>query len=195
MSNTTNAEKKVLRDSTEPIDVVYVDEGKKKKTVSKLEKNQDDIRQVVRSNVRWFKQKQVKDDNELLLRIEYFFEDCANKGELPTFEKMCLVLGAPIYVVKSWQTSSQTTQFRKDVLAKAVTFLAAVDAELVVNGTLPAIPYIFRAKNYYEMTDSQDVTFHASDPLGEAKDTKELQKKYIESTAVDDPISVDFTET
>lgn len=179
---------------TDTLDVAYREQGKNKNAVSKIKNNREDIATVVNSNIRWYKQKMVKDDRELIERLGIFFDYCAENGELPTFEKMCLSLGAPTYVVKSWRTSSATTKLRKDALSQAVTLLSSIDAELVVNGAMPPIPYIFRAKNYYDMVDKQDFVFQAVDPLGDVQDKEELHKKYSESAAIDEQISADFLE-
>lgn len=188
------SEKELKREVTDNLNVDYQEHGKNNRAVSKIKNNREDIATVVGRNIRWYKQKMVKDDHELIQRLEIFFDYCAENGELPTFEKMCLALGAPPHVVKSWRVISATTQLRKDALAQAVALLASIDAELVVNGAMPPIPYIFRAKNYYELVDKQDISFVAADPLGDIQDKEELHKKYIESTISDEPVKVDFIE-
>jgi hypothetical protein len=43
------------------------------------------------------------------------------------------------------------------VVRRAKDFIAAYDARMVSDGKLNPVTYIFRAKNYYDMKDTQDV--------------------------------------
>lgn len=43
--------------------------------------------------------------------------------------------------------------------------------------------YIFRAKNYYGMKDTQDVVIQAKDPLGDGASREELERRLLENTA------------
>lgn len=49
-----------------------------------------------------------------------------------------------------------------DIVKKAKDYIAVFDAELVMNGKIPAPVYIFRSKNYYGMKDVQEVKVEAN---------------------------------
>lgn len=71
------------------------------------------------------------------------------------------------------------------MIKKAKQILAGIDAKLVSQGKIPQITYIFRAKNFFGMTDKQEVVLTPNNPLGAETPPEELQKKYIEAASCD----------
>jgi hypothetical protein len=59
-----------------------------------------------------------------------------------------------------------------------------MDAELVQRNKIPAVPYIFRAKNYYGMTDTTEISVSTTpNLLGDDGNREELAAKYSEAVA------------
>lgn len=147
----------------------------------------DEIKQILRNTLYWYKRDIVKSDEECAERLNEFFEHCAETGELPTVEKMCLALGTDRATVWEWQTKGVHGAGRANMIKQAKAMMAAMDAELVQRNKIPQVTYIFRAKNFYGMRDQTDVVVSPSNPVGDAASQKELADKY--ETIFDDPDS------
>ena len=124
----------------------------------------------------------VQNDEQLCERLDWFFETCANTNQLPTVEKMCLSIGWPRETVferingirKGFSTNTA------DILKKAKNLIASLDAELAQEGKIQPVVYLFRAKNYYNMRDQQDVVLTPNNRLNEYQDASTIEAKYAE---------------
>ncbi len=129
-----------------------------------------------------YKQPRVKSDKELAQRLNDYFVRCATNGQVPTVEEMSLCTGYSQQTCYDWETgrnhgfSPETSM----IIKKAKEVLKTFDAKLVIAGKLNFLAYCFRAKNYYGMTDKQEVVLTPNQPLGDQASEKELEKKYIE---------------
>ncbi len=121
----------------------------------------------------------VKSDEELIKRLDYFFMHCAETGQIPTVEKMCLCLGYVRNTIFDWETGKQHgfSPETKDIIKNAKQLIASFDSELLLSGKLNPVAYIFRAKNYYGMKDQQEHVVAAVDPLGETVSEDEIKKR------------------
>ena len=63
------------------------------------------------------------------------------------------------------------------MIKKSKEILAALDAELVSRGKIPQVTYIFRAKNFFQMSDSATITVIPTQPLGDSPDQKQLEER------------------
>lgn len=137
-----------------------------------------------------YRQPRVRSDEELTERLDDYFRRCAERGQTPTVEEMCLSTGYSIQTVKEWQYginhgfSPQTAT----IIKKAKDFMQTFDAKLVIAGKMNFLAYCFRAKNYYGMRDQQDLNFVQPNPLGETKSPEELRRKYLEDIGADPDI-------
>lgn len=133
------------------------------------------------SNVQyWFGRGKVRTDDECLERLEEFFNRCIDTGEYPTVEKMCVALGVTRKCVWEWEKGSQGMA-RAVMIQQAKEALAAIDSDLVQQGKIPQVAYIFRSKNYYGMTDTTRVEVNTHDILSQIDDTKVIEQKYIDA--------------
>lgn len=66
-----------------------------------------------------------------------------------------------------------------NILKKAKNLIASLDAELALDSKIQPVVYMFRAKNYYGMKDTQDVEISAK-PMVEQADHAVLEAKYAE---------------
>ena len=112
----------------------------------------EDIQQAVYSAARRYGFKPVMTDDECELRIQNFWAEIVDQGEMPTMEKLALHLGVTRGTLTLWRNGSQG-QRRSEMINKAIEVLAAVDADLVLKRKIPEITQIFRSKNYYGMSD------------------------------------------
>lgn len=124
----------------------------------------------------------VHTDEDLCQRLDWFFETCANTNQLPTVEKMCLAIGWPRETVFEMINGIRKgfSNNTADILKKAKNLIASLDAELAQEGKIQPVVYLFRAKNYYNMRDQQDVVLTPNNRLNEYQDRSTIEAKYAE---------------
>ena len=125
---------------------------------------------------------QVQSDEEICERLDWFFKNCSETRQLATVEKMCLALGLTkeyvfeiISGVKPGFSRNTAT-----ILKKAKNFIASIDAELAQEGRIQPVVYLFRAKNYYNMKDQQEVVLTPNNQLNDYQDVATIEAKYAE---------------
>lgn len=135
-----------------------------------------------------YSQTKVTSDEELANRLNDYFKRCAYSGQIPTVEEMCLSTGYSYATCYDWEVgrnkgfSSETSK----IIKKAKEMLKAFDAKLVVSGKMNFLAYCFRAKNYYGMTDKQEVVLTPNaNQFGDSATPEELQRRYLEATVAD----------
>lgn len=139
-----------------------------------------EIADAISSAFQYFKMPLVKSDEECAERLNAYFEECKRQGRLPKVETMALALGTVRQVVWKWENGNGCSQVRQRMIQRAKAILAAVDAELVSSGKLPQVVYIFRAKNFYDMKDQNDVVITPNNPLGQEESAETIAEKYAE---------------
>ena len=145
----------------------------------------EEISQAVKESYQYFKRPLVKSDEECAQRLDEYFNQCIEQGQIPTVEDMCLALGATRQTLFRWEHGENASKTRSDLIKKAKEILAGIDAKLVSQGKIPQITYIFRAKNFFGLTDKQEVVVTPQAPLGDTKDTKALEAEYVDSVVSD----------
>ena len=150
------------------------------------------LRAIISENTRDFKKPIVKTDEECMQRLVDFFDYYANTEGvgIPTVEKMCLALGADVNTVWDWQNGAKGDN-RAVIVKRAKQILAAIDADLVLNGHINPVAYIFRAKNYYGLKDQQDVVVQAKNIFGDGVSREEIERRLMEDTSGKDSEVVD----
>lgn len=136
----------------------------------------DEISRIATNVLQWYARPPVTTDEEVADRLNEFFVRIVNIGEVGTFEKMCMALGVTVRQVNSWLrgTAGQT---RAAMLERAKDILAAIDAELVITGRIPVVPYIYRSKNYYGMSDQPQQQPTSQSPF-ESGSPQEIAARY-----------------
>ena len=136
-----------------------------------------EISQILNNSLYWRNHPKVHTDEECADRLNEFFTHCAETGEIPTVEKMCLALGHTRMSVWNWEQGSQGNA-RKEMIEMAKEILASIDAELVSRGKIPQITYIFRAKNFFGLSDKTEVVLTPNNPLESNMSSDELRQRY-----------------
>lgn len=131
----------------------------------------------------WFGSPKVKDDEDCRQRLIAFFEYYAHTGGIPTVEKLSLALGATPQTLWDWEVCKAKGAERAEMIKAAKIYLSAIDADLALLGYIDKVVYIFRAKNYYGMKDTQDIVVQARDPLGDGTSREELERRLMEDTS------------
>ena len=136
--------------------------------------SEKDLSDYIRASAKYLKVQPPADDDEAFERIADMFEDCALNNSVPTVEKLALCLGVDRDTMFDWQKKG-TKGFKRAVMIKrAKEIIASIDAEAVLNGKLNTICYLFRAKNYYGMSDNVTIEHKAATPLGDSQDQSML---------------------
>ena len=120
-----------------------------------------------------------KSDEEVLERIQEFFERCEATGEYPTLEKLCVALGVTRKTVWMWEGGSMGTA-RAIYIQQAKETLAAIDSDLVVQGKMNPVPYIFRSKVHYGMRENGIIEEYQKPAEPEPDMVESIAQKYIE---------------
>ena len=148
--------------------------------------DKSEISQAIINATRYIKATPCKSDEEFAERIEAYFQECAEEGIIPKWETIGLALG--ISRAECWNiaTGRKGSPARQKMMQRAKDILAAIDSELVQTGKVNPVVWIFRAKNFYDMKDQQDVVITPKQPLGEQQTTEELADKYSTLIELDD---------
>ena len=155
----------------------------------------EDVQKSLRSVMRWYGRKIVKSDDECEERLIEFFTVLEEAGELPSVEKMALCLGTTRQNLLNWEHGQKCSPRRTELIRQAKQMLAAMDADLVSQGKIPQVTYIFRAKNFFDMKDQTDVTITPNNPIGAEIPEEELRKKIAADVVVDAAdIGVEFAD-
>jgi len=157
----------------------------KRKTPANLEggssAKKEDVSRILANCLKWYKLDRVKSLDELNERVGLFFTECFSTGEIPTVEKMCLAIGYDRQTVWRWETGESVSELgagARDVIKKAKSFLATFESEMVTEGKINPVVYIFRAKNFFGMKDVQDYVLTPNNPMGAESDPSQMAQKY-----------------
>lgn len=137
----------------------------------------EEISEIIQESYQFFNLPIVVSDEECAERLNWYFALCGEKGQIPTVEDMCLALGTVRQTVWRWENGDGCSSTRKDMIKKAKEILAGIDAKLVSKGKIPQVTYIFRAKNFFGMKDTQDLILTPNNPLGDAPNQKQLEER------------------
>ena len=140
----------------------------------------EDISRCLRNCMMFYDLPIVKSDDECRQRLYDFFDTCEKTGQLPTVEKMVMALGTVKQVVWQWEQGQGCSQRRADFIKKAKEFIASFESEMVTEGKINPVVYIFRAKNYFGMKDQQDVVLKPESPLGATVDQARLESTIVQ---------------
>lgn len=136
--------------------------------------SEKDLSDIIRANAKYFSIKPPASDDETLQRITDMFQDCADNHSIPTVEKLALCLGITRHDLYVWENRGDKGIVRSRMIKAAKEIIAAIDAEAVAQGKLNTVAYIFRAKNYYGLSDNVTVEHKAATPLGDSQDQSML---------------------
>lgn len=134
----------------------------------------------------WYSKPKAVTDDEIAERLAEYFERTLGQGRLPTVEGMSLALGYSRETLWRWENGAEgSTPARRTLIKRAKELIAAYDANLVAEGKLNPVTYIFRSKNYYGMKDQQEHVITPNNPLGDASSPEEIKKRLEEGIPED----------
>jgi transposase-like protein len=146
----------------------------------------EEISEMMGNVIKWYeigKLSKPQNDDEVEHRIELYFQYVYKTGEKPSMEKLALSLGVTLRSLQYWRDGQFCSARRQELIRNAITALAAMDAELVNNNKIPQVTYIFRAKNFFEMKDQQEMTINHN--TKRVADEEELRKRIMDGVIID----------
>lgn len=143
------------------------------------------LAKVIQNNLVFFKMglgNPVKSDDDLCERLNFYFSECSRTQQLATVEKLGLCLGLPLQTMTELEhgTARGFSSATGTIIKTAKNMIAAIDAEMAAEGRIQPVVYLFRAKNFYGLKDTQDVVITPHNPLGELRDSATIEAKYDE---------------
>lgn len=114
---------------------------------------------------------------ELADRFNDLFQLCFDNNFIPTVEALALCSGIDrrdLWRIETGETHKGDGMC--DIIKNAKNFIATMEAELARDGEINPTVYIFRAKNYFGMTDKQEVVVTPNTGLQEQPNAEEIIK-------------------
>lgn len=169
----------------------------KKRTPSSTElnctaTNAEVIEMVQKAYILFDRPHAVTDDDVCNSFNWYFSEYLPKTGAFPTIEGLSLACGVDRRTLEDWK-NGHLSPTRSAIVQKGIGILAELDAQLVQNGKIPQVVYIFRSKNFYGMQDAVKVEHVSTRPDAESPD--QLASKYADAIPVDFTVQDDAEST
>jgi hypothetical protein len=135
------------------------------------------------------------DDKAVEERINFYFNYSAEQGIKPSIEGLALAIGIDRRTLWDWESGNTRAQFdssRSDMIKKAKDYIAFLMSDAALENKIFPATWIFYAKNYFGMSDKQEIEIKANQPLGDELSWEEIEKKLPDKKC--EPIDVEFTE-
>ena len=129
----------------------------------------------------------LKSVEEVTQRITDYFTICAEDDMKPSVAGLALAMD--IDRTYLWEIRAGRKGKNPEVantLKKAMKLLDLQMVDYMQNGKINPVSGIFLMKNNFGYADKQEVVLTPNSPLGDTKDTKELEERYIESVVEDE---------
>lgn len=119
---------------------------------------------------------------EVAQRCEDYFRICAEDDMKPSVAGLALAMDIDRrYLWEIREGRKGKNPAVADTLKKAMKILDLQMVDYMQNGKINPVSGIFLMKNNFGYADKQEVVLTPNNPLGDAKDTKELEEQYIDS--------------
>lgn len=149
----------------------------------------DYICEIVRECSQFLTVSAVETKEDLVERVTNFFYDYSHNGLTPSVEKLAVRLGVNTCTMKKWCIGEGRPEFQQ-IMINTMAIFQAIEAELAISGKMNPVVYIFRGKNYYQMTDRQEIVVERRNVFADSVSREEIESRLLEDTVVD----VEFTE-
>lgn len=130
-------------------------------------------------------------DKEVEDRIKLYFDYSMQEGLKPNIEGLALAIGISRNTLWEWETGRSrgiSSNSRGDMIKKAKDYIAFLMSDAVMDGKINPVTWIFYAKNYFGMKDSQDINIiptTAATPEVPIDDIKKLIDQHDASYVAD----------
>lgn len=124
------------------------------------------------------KNRRFSSPEEMEMAIANWWERCLRTGMFPTKRGLALALGTTWASIEDWAKGSHGEAYAK-ILQQVFEMMAEADEQMVLNGAVNPVIYIFRGKNYHGLSDKQENVITHTD--GVKKTREELEAEYMAS--------------
>lgn len=119
---------------------------------------------------------------EVTQRIKDYFTICAEDDMKPSVAGLALAMDIDRrYLWEIREGHKGKNPAVADTIKKAMKILDLQMVDYMQNGKINPVSGIFLMKNNFGYADKQEVVVTPNNPLGDTKDTKELEERYLES--------------
>lgn len=119
---------------------------------------------------------------EVTQRIKDYFTICADDDMKPSVAGLALAMDIDRrYLWEIREGLKGKNPAVADTIKKAMKILDLQMVDYMQNGKINPVSGIFLMKNNFGYADKQEVVLTPNNPLGDTKDTKELEEQYIDS--------------
>lgn len=126
-------------------------------------------------------------NEQVTQRCADYFQICAEDDMKPSVAGLALAMDIDRrYLWEIREGKKGKNPAVADTLKKAMKILDLQMVDYMQNGKINPVSGIFLMKNNFGYADKQEVVLTPNSPLGDTKDTKELEERYIESVVDDD---------
>lgn len=124
----------------------------------------------------------VSSDEEMVQRLEQFFNRCVEMGQIPTIEKACVTLGMTTSELRRIKDgSSQGFSLKtKEIINELYSMCGAIANEMALSNSVNPIIYIFLAKNHFGLTDKQELVITPNNSIEATESVEVIEAKYNE---------------
>lgn len=119
-----------------------------------------------------------KNVEQLQNRIGEYFDICYKNDMKPSVVGIALAIGCDRSTLWKWSVEKSD---RGNTIKRAYVILDQMMNDFMQNGKINPVSGIFLMKNNFGYADKQEVVLTPNNPLGDGKDTKEIEDRYIES--------------
>lgn len=125
------------------------------------------------------------------LEISNYFDLCDTHSVIPSITSLCLYLG--IHRDTLYAHANNPNSKYSDILKEAINYCHSILEGGAFEGKVPAVPYIFTAKNFFGMRDDKNITVSpATDSVSvNSSETMDAIQKQLEAENVP---NADFQE-
>ena len=116
-----------------------------------------------------------------------YFTICSEDDMNPSFAGLALAMDIDrrrLWEIREGKMGKNAAV--SDTIKKAMKILDLQMVDYMQNGKINPVSGIFLMKNNFGYADKQEVVLTPNNPLGDTKDTKELEERYIESVVEDE---------
>ena len=124
----------------------------------------------------------VTSDEEMIDRLDRFFNQCSKMGQIPTIEKACVTLGmttAELRKIKDGQTQGFSLK-TKEIINELYSMCGAIANDMALSNSVNPIIYIFLAKNHFGLTDKQEYVITPNNSIEATESIEVIEAKYNE---------------
>ncbi len=121
----------------------------------------------------------ISDPEQVTERINWYLDRCEERGNKPTLIGLCNVLGIDRKTLYRWGAGLDRLETHQKIIVKYKNLLEELWETEMLEGKVNPIVGIFIGKNHFGYADQQNLVISPGNPLGEQRETKEIEEKYM----------------